>query len=180
MRTLQTVVKADRTARGLHPRRMPVLPRRHCRQRSAPCGRSARNRQEPRSLLRPHDDVERHLRLTLAPLWRVVAAARNRRECRPGLTRKSINLLSYIRHKTFYKRAGRVRRFCGEIASYVEHTKPSIRCGAVFRRRRRRIARICGRRRRLSYLQSAVSADQDTDSAKPASRRMEAWRNDPQ
>jgi len=56
-------VKADRTARGAHPGRMSVQPRRRCRQRSAPRGRSARERQEPRSLLRPHDDVETHLRL---------------------------------------------------------------------------------------------------------------------
>ncbi|KFL24569.1 transcription regulator domain protein [Ralstonia pickettii] len=113
----------------------------------------------------------------MASEWTV---ARNRRECRSGFAEKSINLLSYIRHKTFYKRAGRLCRFCGEIGSYVEHTQPSIRCDAAFRRRRRRIARFCGRRRRLSHVQSAVSADQDADPAKPASRRMEARRNDPQ
>lgn len=74
------------------------------------------------------------------------AVARNRRECRSGFAQKSINLLSYIRHKTFYKRAGRVCRFCGEIGSYVEHTQSSVSCDAAPRRRGRRIACICWRR----------------------------------
>ncbi|ANH73883.1 hypothetical protein ACS15_1170 [Ralstonia insidiosa] len=65
---------------------MSVQPRRHCRQRSAPRGRSARIGQEPRSLLPPHDDVETPLRWILKPAdASAKPVVRNRRECRAGL-----------------------------------------------------------------------------------------------
>ncbi len=72
MRTLQTVVKADRTARG----RASQQDVGDSLAGIAGNGRRlvgvAQKRQEPRSLLRPHDECGNTLQLTFEPLWRVV------------------------------------------------------------------------------------------------------------